>query len=45
MPTDLGSIADIQKLGPILSRRGYSKADIDGIFHGNFLSLLRRVWK
>ncbi len=45
MPADLGSIADIQKLGPILSRRGYSKSDIDGIFHGNFLALLRRVWK
>ena len=45
MPADLGSIADIQKLGPILSRRGYSKVDIDGIFHGNFLALLRRVWK
>jgi len=45
MPVDLGSIADIQKLAPILARRGYSQADIEAVFHGNFLALLRRVWK
>ena len=45
MPADLGSIAEIQKLGPILARRGYSKADFAAIFHGNFLALLRRVCK
>ena len=45
MPTDLGTIADIQRLGPILALRGYSPGDIDAIFHGNFLALLRRAWK
>lgn len=45
MPVDLGSIADIQRLGPILALRGYSADDIDAIFHGNFLAMLRRVWK
>lgn len=36
-PRDLASIVDLQKLEPILIRRGYSDADIDGIFHGNWL--------
>lgn len=36
-PHDLGSIAGIQKLDRILTSRGYSDADVDGIFHGNWL--------
>lgn len=36
-PTDLDTIADLQKLEGILAGRGYSGADIDGIFHGNWL--------
>jgi membrane dipeptidase len=36
-PRDLNTIADLQKLAPILSRRGYTGADIDAIFHGNWL--------
>jgi len=44
MPMDLQSIADLQKLGPILTARGYRESDILGIFHGNFINLLRRVW-
>ncbi|HEV2295796.1 MAG TPA: membrane dipeptidase [Tepidisphaeraceae bacterium] len=36
-PHDLGSIAGIQKLDGILKSRGYSDADVDGIFHGNWL--------
>lgn len=36
-PADLDSIADLQKLDGILKNRGYSDADIDGIFHGNWL--------
>ncbi len=36
-PLDLDSIADLQKLAAILSRRGYSREEIDGVFHGNFL--------
>jgi membrane dipeptidase len=44
MPMDLQSIADLQKLGPILAARGYRESDILGIFHGNFVNLLRRVW-
>lgn len=36
-PSDLKTIADLQKLDGILKQRGYSDADIDGIFHGNWL--------
>lgn len=36
-PTDLDTIADLQKLVPMLEKKGYSKADIAGIMHGNWL--------
>jgi membrane dipeptidase len=36
-PRDLDTITDVHKLEDILSRRGYSAADIDGIFYGNWL--------
>jgi membrane dipeptidase len=36
-PGDLDTIADLQKLGGILSGRGYTDSDIDGIFYGNWL--------
>ncbi len=44
-PMDLKSIADLQKLGPLLSSRGYQPADIEAIFSGNFLGFLRNAWK
>ncbi|GAB3328125.1 membrane dipeptidase [Larkinella ripae] len=43
-PWDLNSIADLQKYEDILTRRGYQPADIDNIFHGNWLRFLRRAW-
>lgn len=36
-PRDLDSIADLQKLAGVLSKRGYSDADVDAIFYGNWL--------
>jgi membrane dipeptidase len=36
-PRELRSIADLQKLDPILRSRGYGDSDIDSIFHGNWL--------
>jgi membrane dipeptidase len=36
-PKDVETIADLQKLGAIFERRGYSDADIDAIFHGNWM--------
>lgn len=44
-PADLDTIADLQKIPAILERRGYSKADIRGIMHGNWLELMRRAWQ
>ncbi len=43
-PVDLDTIADLQKLTGLLRGRGYSEEDITGIFHGNFLRLLREAW-
>jgi membrane dipeptidase len=43
-PTDLDTIADLQKLPALLDRRGYSADDIRGIMHGNWLDLMRRAW-
>jgi membrane dipeptidase len=40
-PMDLETIADLQKVPPMLAARGYSKEDIDNIMHGNFLRFLR----
>lgn len=42
-PAGLDTIADMQKLDDILARRGYSAADIDAIFHGNWLRVLRDI--
>jgi membrane dipeptidase len=40
-PMDLDSVADLHSLIPTLASRGYSAADIDNIFSGNFLRFLR----
>jgi membrane dipeptidase len=36
-PRDLDTIADLQKLGEILSRRGYMDSEIALVFYGNWL--------
>jgi membrane dipeptidase len=43
-PTDLDTIADLQKVAVILEERGYSAADVEGIMSGNFIGALRRAW-
>ncbi|MEA2736674.1 MAG: rane dipeptidase, partial [Humisphaera sp.] len=40
-PLELDTIADMQKLAPILESRGYTEADIQKIFHGNWLRFFR----
>jgi membrane dipeptidase len=40
-PIDIDTIADLQKLDGLLSKRGYSSEDIDAIFHGNWLRFFR----
>ncbi|HET7768391.1 MAG TPA: membrane dipeptidase [Chloroflexota bacterium] len=36
-PQEVDTIADLQKLPPLLAARGYTPADITGIMHGNAL--------
>ena len=44
-PADLDTIADLQRLPELLSKRRYSDEDIAGIMHANWLRLLRSAWK
>ena len=41
-PVGLDTIADLQSLDGILAERGYGDEDLDAIFHGNLLRLLKR---
>jgi membrane dipeptidase len=43
-PYDLETIADLQKIPNLLAKRGYSKADIEGMMHGNWLRFLQNTW-
>lgn len=43
-PGDLDSIADLQKLKPLLEEKGYSKNDIEKIFWKNWIHFLERAW-
>ncbi|HYC84023.1 MAG TPA: membrane dipeptidase [Chryseosolibacter sp.] len=43
-PYDLETIADLQKLPGLLSKRGYSSEDIAKVMHGNWLRFLRNAW-
>jgi membrane dipeptidase len=43
-PYDIETIADIEKMNGLLSKRGYSKTDIENVMHGNWLRFLRENW-
>jgi len=43
-PSDIETIADLQKIETLLSQRGYNKTDIENVMSGNWLRFLRRVW-
>ena len=43
-PSDLDTIADLQRFTERLSDRGYSTDAIAGILHGNWINLLRNAW-
>ena len=42
-PTDLDSIADMQRLTAMLKARGYSDEDVANVMHGNFVRFLREA--
>src|SRR5215216_6435543 len=41
-PNDLDTIADVQKIPDLLSKRGYTKEDIAAVMYGNWLRLVER---
>lgn len=43
-PSDLDTIADLQKLPAILKKRGYKDADIEGFMHANWVRFFREAW-
>jgi len=43
-PYDLDTIADLQKIPALLSRRGYTAMDIENIMHANWLRFLQKAW-
>ncbi len=40
-PADMDTIADLQRIPEILTRRGYEDDDINAMMHGNWVGLLR----
>ena len=44
-PSDLDTIADLQKLVGLLEKRSYNHDDIVAIMHGNWLRLLNQAWE
>jgi membrane dipeptidase len=43
-PSDLDTIADLQKIPDLLRQRGYAEDDVRAIMHGNWLRLFREAW-
>lgn len=43
-PSDLDTIADLQKIPNLLSERGYSSLDIENIMSKNFIRFLQSTW-
>jgi membrane dipeptidase len=44
-PTDLDTIADLQKVPRMLEKIGYANEDIENIMHKNFIQFLQTAWK
>src|SRR5262249_22578692 len=43
-PSDLDTIADLQRLPELLRKRGYTSADIEGILYGNWVRFFQETW-
>jgi membrane dipeptidase len=43
-PTDLDTIADLQRLPELLRGRGYDAAAAEGIMYGNWVRFFREAW-
>ncbi|WP_281541422.1 dipeptidase [Maribacter aestuarii] len=44
-PSDLDTIADLQKIPELLRNKGYGTEDISNIMHKNFIRFLNKTWK
>jgi membrane dipeptidase len=44
-PSDLDSIADLQKIPDLILARGYSDEDVQKVMHGNWLRFLEKAWR
>lgn len=42
VPSDIDTIADLQKIAPLLAERGYTKSDIAAVLGENFINHLKR---
>jgi membrane dipeptidase len=42
VPPEIDTVADLQKLAPLLSQRGYNQTDIENILGNNWLTRLKR---
>ncbi|MFM7839065.1 MAG: membrane dipeptidase, partial [Chitinophagaceae bacterium] len=43
-PAEINTLSDLQQIIPILQRRGYQQADLAGLFHENWIRLIRKAW-
>jgi membrane dipeptidase len=43
-PSDLDTIADLQRVGDLLAQRGYDDSDISAIMYANWVRLLTEAW-
>jgi membrane dipeptidase len=43
-PTDLDTIADLQRIPDLLRARGSAEADVEAILHGNWLRCFQAAW-
>ena len=43
-PYDLNTIADLQTVPDLLTKRGYSEKEIQQVMHGNWLRFLQKAW-
>ncbi len=43
-PTDIETIADLQKISSLLSKRGYTSEDIENVMSRNWIRFLRNTW-
>ena len=44
-PTDIDTIADLQKIPLMLKKIGFSESDVEKVMNQNFINFLKRAWK